>query len=308
MSSTNCLITGLRYVGLGVENFEECVEFYTKLWGLNAVEHDDGVAYLASSRDPAAYVLRLRQADKKRLDLIGLAAGSRADIDALSARLKSGGVQIDREPGELSSPGGGYGLRFFDCDGRLVEVSADVSLRQTSDQSTQATPINLSHVVVNCTDIGPAREFYQTHLGLKISDRLEDRMVFLRCASPKHHILALATGPHISLNHVAYDVGDIDTQMRATGRLKRAEKKLIWGPGRHFIGNNTFSYFIDPAGNVCEFTSELEEVDDANWEPRTIGMAPEFQDQWGTGGLVTDGMIPAQFNSPDKGLWQTVPV
>lgn len=308
MSSTNCLITGLRYIGLGVENFEECVEFYTKLWGLDAIENKDGVAYLASPRDSAAYLLRLRQAGTKRLDVIGLAAGSQADIDTLSVRLKSGGVQIDHEPRQLQSLGGGYGLRFFDCDGRLVEVSADVATQKVGNAPVPAGPINLSHVVVNCTNIAPAREFYQTHLGLKISDRLEDRMVFLRCASPKHHILALATGPHVSLNHVAYDVGDIDSQMRATGRLKRADRKLIWGPGRHFIGNNTFSYFIDPAGNVCEFTSELEEVDETNWQPRTIGMAPEFQDQWGTGGLVTDGMIPAQFNSPDKGLWQTVPV
>ena len=83
---------------------------------------------------------------------------------------------------------------------------------------------------------------------------------------------------------------------------------MIWGPGRHFLGDNSFSYFIDPAGNVCEFTADLEEVDDISWEPRRLGMAPEFQDQWGTGGLVTDGMIPAQFNTPDKGLWQSSPV
>lgn len=308
MSSTNCRISGLRYVGLGVENYAETVAFYTTLWGLVPVAEADGVVYLASPRDPAAYILRVRAVAEKRLDLVGLAVHSKADVDALHEELIAGAVQIDRAPHELQSPGGGYGLRFFDCDGRLIEVSADVAPRAIDDGAKTAAPLNLSHVVFNCTDIGPARDFYIKHLGLKISDFLEDKMVFLRCANPKHHIFALATGPHVSLNHVAYDVGDIDTQMRCAGRLKRAERKLIWGPGRHFIGNNTFTYFSDPAGNVCEFTCELEEVDDASWQPRTVGMAPEFQDQWGTGGLVTDGMIPAQFNSPDKGLWQSAPV
>jgi catechol 2,3-dioxygenase-like lactoylglutathione lyase family enzyme len=308
MAIDACLIAGLRYIGLGVENYTESLAFYHDLWGLEVVADEGGVAWLASPRDPAAYILRLRQVDAKRLDLIGLAAETRADVDALAARLARADVKIDALPHELTTPGGGYGFRFFDCDGRLVEVSADIAPRQIDIGALPAAPINLSHVVLNCTDVGPAREFYETHLGLKISDWLEDRMCFLRCTNGKHHILALSTGPHVSLNHVAYDVGTIDAQMRCAGRLKRAEQKMIWGPGRHFIGNNTFTYFVDPAGNVCEFTAELEEVDDASWQPRKVGMAPQFQDQWGTGGLVTDGMIPAQFNTPDQGLWQSSPV
>ncbi len=308
MSSPACAITGLRSIALGVENFDEVLDFYTGLWGLVTVAQTGEAAWLASPTDPAAFLLRLRKVDAKRLDLIGLAAGSRADIDGLVARLAAVDVRIDRQPGELDSPGGGYGFRFFDCDGRLIEVAADVAPRTVDNGAANGAPVNLSHVVLNTLDVHATRAFYQDLLGFKLSDWLEDRMCFLRCASPKHHIIAITQGPHVALNHVAYDVGTIDAQMRATGRLKRAERKLIWGPGRHFIGNNTFSYFIDPAGNVCEFTCELEEITDPDWQPRTVGMAPEFQDQWGTGGLVTDGMIPAQFNTPDQGLWQTSPL
>lgn len=308
MSSPDCVITGLRSVALGVENFDEVLDFYTGLWGLVPVAQADGAAWLASPTDPAAFLLRLRKVAAKRLDLIGLAARSPADVDALAARLAAADVRIDRHPADLDSPGGGYGFRFFDCDGRLIEVAAEVATRAIENGAIKGAPVNLSHVVLNTLDVNATRAFYQDLLGFQLSDWLEDRMCFLRCASPKHHIIAIAQGPHVSLNHVAYDVGTIDAQMRATGRLKRAERKLIWGPGRHFIGNNTFSYFIDPAGNVCEFTSELEEITDPDWQPRKIGMAPEFQDQWGTGGLVTDGMIPAQFNTPDQGLWQTSPL
>jgi catechol 2,3-dioxygenase-like lactoylglutathione lyase family enzyme len=312
MSSPDCVITGLRSVALGVENFDEALDFYAGLWGLVTVAQTAEAAWLASPTDPAAFLLRLRKVEAKRLDLIGLTAGTRANVDALAARLAAADVRIDRHPADLDSPGGGYGFRFFDCDGRLIEVAADVAPRAIGNGNIggaiKGAPVNLSHVVLNTLDVSATRAFYQDMLGFQLSDWLEDRMCFLRCASPKHHIIAIAQGPHVSLNHVAYDVGTIDAQMRATGRLKRAERKLIWGPGRHFIGNNTFSYFIDPAGNVCEFTSELEEITDPDWQPRKVGMSPEFQDQWGTGGLVTDGMIPAQFNAPDRGLWQTSPL
>jgi catechol 2,3-dioxygenase-like lactoylglutathione lyase family enzyme len=308
MTIDACMITGLRHVGLGVENYAEALDFYTNLWGLSVVAEEDGIAYLASPVDPAAYVLRLRQVEAKRLDLIALAAGSRDDVDRLATKLASAGVKIDRTPQELATPGGGYGFRFFDCDGRLVEVSTDVAPRALDGNAIRGVPVNLSHVVLNTTDVNATREFYQTHLGFKLSDWLEDRMCFLRCAGPKHHIIALSQGPHVALNHVAYDMGNLDSQMRGAGRLVRAGRKMIWGPGRHFLGDNSFSYFIDPAGNVCEFTADLEEVDDASWEPRTLSTAPEFQDQWGNGGLVTDGMIPAQFNAPDSGLWQSSPV
>jgi catechol 2,3-dioxygenase-like lactoylglutathione lyase family enzyme len=307
MTTDACLITGLRNIGLGVENFGEALAFYTNLWGLSVAAEDDGIAYLASPVDPAAYVLRLRYVAAKRLDLIALSAASRADVDALAVQLASAGIKIDRDPQDLTTPGGGYGFRFFDCDGRLVEVSADVAPRTLGDTALKGAPVNLSHVVLNTTDVNATRTFYQTHLGFKLSDWLEDRMCFLRCAGSKHHIIAISQGPHVALNHVAYDMGNLDAQMRGAGRLVRAGRKMIWGPGRHFLGDNSFSYFIDPAGNVCEYTADLEDVDDASWEPRRLGMAPEFQDQWGTGGLVTDSMIPAQFNTPDQGLWQSCP-
>ena len=34
------------------------------------------------------------------------------------------------EPGALATPGGGYGFRFFDNEGRTVEISADVEVRR----------------------------------------------------------------------------------------------------------------------------------------------------------------------------------
>ena len=308
MTQSPCRIDGLRYIAIAVENYDETLRFYQDLWGLEVVRQDDGLAYLASPVDSAAFILRLRRADAKRLDLVSFACATADGVDALADRLAANGVRIDRAPALLMSPGGGYGFRFFDCDGRLVEISADVADRAPGGSDLRGIPLSLSHVVFNTTDIQRTLAFYEREVGLKLTDWLADFMCFLRCDTAQHHILALSQAPHVSLNHVAYEVGSIDAQMRGTGRLMRAGHKVIWGPGRHGAGDNTFSYFLDPAGNICEYTTEMEAVDEAGWIVRRFETTPEAQEQWGTGGLVTDNMIPAMFNIPDSGLWQSAPV
>ena len=58
---------------------------------------------------------------------------------------------------------------------------------------------------------------------------------------------------------------------------------LLWGPGRHCAGDNTFSYFLDPSGNTMEYTTELEELDEDTWHPHIYDLTdPQVQDQWGT--------------------------
>ena len=62
--------------------------------------------------------MRLRQAADKRIDLIAFGAATPADVDTLAARLGSDGVRLVSEPGTVATPGGGYGFRFFDNEGR----------------------------------------------------------------------------------------------------------------------------------------------------------------------------------------------
>jgi len=302
-------ITHLRHVGMAVPDYAESTEFYKNIWGLVPVAEDNGVTFFATPASPENYILRVRKDFQKRLDLIAFAAESRQAVDELGARLGTADVQLNREPGDLDTPGGGYGLRFFDPDGRLVEVSADVEQRPFRVlEPRESIPQKLSHVVINSTDVVATKQFYETHLGFKLSDWLEDRMCFMRTRID-HHILAISKGPHTSLNHVSFEMRGIDEYMRGSGRLIRAGNKPLWGPGRHGAGDNTFTYFLDPNGNVVEYTTELEKIQDSDaWEPRVFEATPEGADQWGTGGLITEAMIPAMFNDPDKGLWNSSPI
>jgi catechol 2,3-dioxygenase-like lactoylglutathione lyase family enzyme len=311
---TDRLITHLRHVDLAVPDYDRQLEFYTSMWGLTAENTDSGIAFLAAEGSPEQYSVRLRRADEKRLDLISFGAADQDDVDRLAQRLGSDGVQLVSEPGKLQTPGGGYGFRFFDNDGRTIEVSSDVEVRRHRKiEAGESIPVKLSHVVINSPNPEQTVAFYNKHLSFSLSDTLYSRhmgevMWFLR-TNKYHHSMAIARCPHVSLHHASFELRGIDEYMRGTGRLLRAGVEKVWGPGRHLAGNNTFSYFLDPHGNTIEYTTELEELDEDTWHPHLYDFSdPEVTDQWGTANPMSEFVAKQSFNDPDRGVFVAPPV
>jgi catechol 2,3-dioxygenase-like lactoylglutathione lyase family enzyme len=308
------LITHLRHVDLAVPDYERQLAFYTGTWGLTTVASDTGIAFLAAAGSPERYVLRLRKDADKRLDLVSFGAASRGDVDALAEHLITSGVPLASEPGPLGTEGGGYGLRFFDLDGRTIEVSSSVATRQHRRIAEgEPTPVRLSHVVLNGTDPDRTAQWYGDVLGFRVSDTLAGDdlgtvMHFMRC-NPRHHSVAFARGPHVSLHHVSFELRGVDEFMRGTGRVLRSGTRMVWGPGRHLAGANTFAYFLDPHGNTIEYTTELAELDEDAWHPHVYDMHdPMVQDQWGTANPMNELVAKESFNDPDPGLFAAPPV
>lgn len=306
---TDRLITHLRHVDLAMPNFDAQHDFYTNLWGLAEVASDSGVSYLAAEGSTEPYVVRIRKSEGKGVETIALGAANRAAVDQLAEQLGAAGVTIISEPAELAGPFGGYGVRFFDCDGRVVEVSCDVAERVAREiEEGESIPVKLSHCVINSTDLVATAKWYEQHLGFDESDRLVapemgSLMIFLRC-NDSHHSLAIAGAPHASLHHLSFELRGVDEYLRGTGRLIRAGSELIWGPGRHKAGDNTFSYFLDPSGNTMEYTTELERVDENSWVAQEHSVTdPMTQDQWGTAAPMGPEIASKSFNAPDACLF-----
>ena len=261
-------ITHVRYVALATEDLAGTVAFYQGIWGLYPVGGDRDLVFLGAVGSPEPFVVRVRAATERRTDLVAFGAKDPAAVDGLAAALAAAGVRLAAEPGTLATPGGGYGFRFFDPDGRLVEVSADVAAKPYREvEPGESVPRKLSHIVVNPPDAPALVAFYERYFGLRLSDWLEDRMAFLRC-SADHHSLAIAAAPHAGLNHVSFELRDIDEYMRGTGRMVRHGHAPLWGPGRHSSGDNVYSYFAGPDNFVVEYTTALERISDEDaWVP-----------------------------------------
>ena len=310
---TDSLITHLRHVDLAIPDYARQLAFYTDVWGLTQVAGDTGIAFLAAEGSPERYVIRLRK-DAKRLDLVSFGAATSQDVDTIAERLIAKNVPLVAEPGALATEGGGYGLRFFDLDGRTIEVSADVAVREHRRlRERESIPVRLSHVVLNGTDPDRTALWYADVLGFRLSDTLAGAemgtvMNFMRC-NPRHHSVAFARGPHVSLHHVSFEMRGVDEFMRGAGRVIRSGAKLVWGQGRHLAGDNTYSYFLDPQGNTIEYTTELAELDEDTWHPHVYDMHDEaVQDQWGTANPMNELVARESFNDVDPGLFCAPPV
>src|SRR5207249_7623170 len=92
------LITHLRHVDLAVPDLARQQDFYTGVWGLAEEHTDTGISFLAAEGSPEQYVVRLRQAADKRIDLIAFGAATPADVDTLAGRLAASGVTLVHEP------------------------------------------------------------------------------------------------------------------------------------------------------------------------------------------------------------------
>ena len=308
------LITHLRHVDLAVPDLDTQRAFFTDLWGLTEVASDSGISFLAAEGSPEPYVVRLRRAEEKRIDLIAFGAADRASVDALAAQLAGAGVRMVSEPGAVATPGGGYGFRCFDIDGRTLEVSCDVAVRQHRRiEQHESIPVRLSHVVLNSAEPEATVAWYEHHLGFVESDRLisphmGELMWFMRC-NRWHHSVAIARCHHTSLHHLSFELRGVDEYMRGSGRLLRAGVERVWGPGRHLAGGNTFNYFLDPHGNTVEYTTELDQLDEDTWHPHLYDITdPMVADQWGTANPMSPEVAQKSFNDADRGLFVAPPV
>lgn len=287
----NGKVTGVRSIELGVRDLRKSADFYTQAWALEEVAADgDGIHLRATGGEH--HVLTIRERAKPALLRVNFAARDRAAVDQLCAKAKSYGVKVAGDPVPLSAAdGGGYGFRFATPEGIPMSISSD-TVQHADTALDRSRPSKISHVVLNSGSAVDQMGFFIDVLGFRHSDSTR-MMDFLRC-SRDHHSIALVRANGPSLNHVAYEVPNMDGLMRGSGRVKRNGFDVEWGVGRHGPGNNVFTYFIEPDGFVAEYTTELDQIDEAThvaqdaqyWEK----MVPTRGDRWGMAGPPSNRM------------------
>jgi len=280
----NPKVTGLRGVELAVRDLHQSAAFYGCVWGLEPVFAQGDTMHLRGG-GAEHHVLTLRERPSSGLIGVHFAATDRAAVDALHAKAEASGVAVLGAPGELPrDAGGGYGFSFRSLEGHALAISAEVA-RHQNVLNDRSKPIKLSHVVLNASRILDERAFFLDLLGFRLSDSTE-MMEFIRCSSD-HHSIALARAHGPSLNHMAYEMANIDGLMRGAGRLKQSGFNVEWGVGRHGPGDNVFTYFVEPNGFVTEYTTEIQQIDESDYEPHDARYWTDFPQRpcrWGFAG------------------------
>ena len=284
---------GLRSVDLGVRDLDATKAFYEAVWGLREVSREGDSLYMRATGSDH-HVLALHQRPRSQLMSINLAAPDRAAVDALYAHAVGLGANVVGAPQVLAKvAGGGYGFQVKSPEGQVVAISAEVA-KHADVEHDNSRPERLSHVVLNAAKYDEQIKFYCDVLGFKQADTT-DFMDFMRCCAD-HHSVAVARSEGASLNHMAYELPDIDGLMRGAGRMKKNGYDVGWGVGRHGPGDNVFSYFVEPNGFVTEYTTGMEQVRNDNYEwhgPDYWATAFQRPCRWGMATSMTDDMRKA---------------
>jgi catechol 2,3-dioxygenase-like lactoylglutathione lyase family enzyme len=267
----------LRSIELEVPDRDSAARFLLNTWGLLDAGQRNGISYLRGTED-LSYIVSVAQASAPAVAAVTF-SGSKPEVQKVRERAASTGARLGPMR-DFDEPGGGSGFLVEGPEGHvfrfLTEKKRVKKLRPDRDR-----PMQVTHVVLNARDREACSRFAIDVLGFRLSDRT-GFMNFVRC-DRVHHALAYAQADNSQLNHIAFEMTDIDAVMRGIGRLKDAGIETFWGPGRHGPGNNVFAYFVAPFGAALEYTAEVQRVGPSykTGTPQDWKWPPNRNDHWG---------------------------
>ena len=294
------LIASLRSVEIGLPDLHGAEAFFVHTWNLSVAARNagsDGSSVYLRGTGADHHLLALHESATPELRAVTFRAASSLALDQIAVQAPQHGGELLQTRAPVDEPGGGECVVVRDPQGRILRfVWGDARHADIAEHPDQ--PIRLAHAVLNSHDVAAGLPFYEKALGFTLSDRT-GIMAFIRIPmKPQgdHHSIALADADNDCLNHIAFVMPNVESVMRGGGRMKDAGYAIEWGPGRHGPGDNTFNYFIGPAGFVIEYTADVEQVDDsyvargpADWK-----WSPGRFDQWGISGPPSARLKEAQ--------------
>ena len=257
MTSGMARVRALRSVEVAVTDKAQAVKFFTDAWHLTPVIESKGVQYLRGT-GTFHHIFSIRQAAETTPIRVVFDAADRATVDAIHAQALAHGLTSIATPRALRQPFGDYGFGYKDPEGRNIAVICGVADHADAADSADR-PRKMSHINLNNADPDATFACFRDVLGFRLTDTTK-KMRFLSCGSD-HHSVVLGFGGGATLNHIAFEMPDLDSVMRGAGRMRDNGRGIEWGPGRHGPGNNVFCYFLGPENMPIEYTGEMQQVD-----------------------------------------------
>lgn len=291
-------VIALGYVVITAEDVPAWSEFATSILGLELGSQPDvapprETAYLRL--DERSWRFAVESGADGGLAALGLETASKESFEHLRDRLSASGLVVKDAPEvaahrrvvdlfEVEDPNG-VKLEFY--YGAQVAKDGFVSPRGTrfvtGDQG-------MGHAVL-LVDSENSYDFYVKQLGFRVSDVLSAGpfKAYFTSPSSRHHSVALLVmpGAGVSLNHVMFEVEDIDMVGSALDRVYDSPYELQSGLGRHSNDHMLSFYPVSPSGLVIEYGFGARKIDSATHSTETYASGSFW------GHRLPDGTIPS---------------
>jgi catechol 2,3-dioxygenase-like lactoylglutathione lyase family enzyme len=297
-------VTDLAYGRLRAPDLDEMEEFLTH-FGMARAERTPTALYMRGT-DPAHHIHVTEKGDP---GFVGFAyyAASQDDLKRVAKAPGASGVE------SIDEPGGGKRVRVKEPNGYQIEVV--YGIKQLPRIPVKSQPLNLGHDALKRAGVlmrihrGPSRvkrighgvmaapdvrktvDWFRETLGFIGSDDVyagaQDNIIgsFNRCDRGQeyvdHHVFFCIRNERAGLNHLSFEVADLDDVFTGHEYLKRLGKyEHMWGLGRHLLGSQVYDYWADPWGRVHEHWSDTDRLNAKNGS-NLISAEDGLVSQWG---------------------------
>ncbi len=213
----------------------------------------------------------------------------------------------------MDEPGGGRRVRIAEPNGYTIEIVHGIEMLEPLDVSRFALNMGperlarrgeltridrgpshvkrIGHAVMMTPDLKKSIAWVRETLGLVCSDDVyageEDNIIlsFNRVDRGEeyvdHHVFLYIDGPKAGLNHMAFEVQDIDDVIMGHEHMRRLDKyEHFWGLGRHVLGSQVYDYWADPWGRVHEHWTDSDRLN-SDTPANLISFEDGLDSQWG---------------------------
>ncbi len=214
---------------------------------------------------------------------------------------------------EMDEPGGGKRVRLTEPNGYTIEIVHGMEMLEPLEVSRFALNMGperlarkgeltridrgpsqvkrIGHAVMMAPDLKKSIAWVRDTLGLVCSDDVyageEDNIIlsFNRVDKGKeyvdHHVFLYIHGPKAGLNHMAFEVQDIDDVIMGHEHIRGLDKyEHVWGLGRHILGSQVYDYWMDPWGRVHEHWTDSDRLN-SETPANLISFEDGLDSQWG---------------------------
>ena len=275
------MIGGIHHVTLRVADVDEALARWSLLYGLTG-ERDGNGALLRCGYEDFCLELRPAVDEPPGLEHVGWELRRGIALDEVAGGLD--GAQ------ETPVAMRGRGLRLRDPDGNgvvLVERPETTHAEDLWPPVARFTdvlpgfhPRKLGHVNFLTADVPRLVAWYRDTLGFRVSDWIGDDACWMHVGRD-HHVLAFLDKGYAHIHPLAFELVDWGEMRTALDHLGQHGRYVTWGPGRHAMAQNLFSYIRMPEEEIfVELYADLEQIEDDH-EPRVFPDTPHSSNVWG---------------------------
>jgi catechol 2,3-dioxygenase len=264
------LVHALGYIKLNTDRLDAMVADTTDILGLRVTRRTENEVWFSANGRAAELVLV--RAEENSTHTIGLEALTPAAVEEAASRVEAAGCRIvSRKPSldccvasvTFVTP---EGLRFE------VHTPAPDDMYNPRYATNGIGPRRLDHANLLTPNPDATRKQLTAICGMQLSERMvNDALSWMYGGNRQHHILGVVNAKEAGLHHYSFEFPEFNMYCRLGDILDRYDRQLVWGPGRHRPGDNTYAYYLDASGCMVECSGPMASVaDDATFAPRLI--------------------------------------